>query len=255
MALLNHAFETTNTSGTGTYTLAGAVSPFDTFVSRAGEDIGGSSPWSGVYYVCTDNSGAWEFGSGVLTDAGGGTHTQTRADIHASSNAGAAVNWPDTSAKDIYSWAPGSVITGIVQQVVVAQDATDRQITANILDDNSIPLSSEGTQIISASITPTNSSNTIKVTVSIPVCDAQTTNAVVSAFTGTTCIGAGLVQQDDNSFHAVWYYTAGGTSAQTVSVRGGDTGAGNFWINRDRSTADVFSTAAAVTLVIEEIAI
>ena len=253
MALLNHAFETTNTSGTGTYSLAGLVSPFDTFVSRAGEDIGGSSPWSGVYYVCTDNSGAWEFGSGVLTDAA--TDTLSRATIHASSNAGAAVDWPDTSAKDIYSWAPGSVITGIVQQVVVAQDATDRQITANILDDNSIPLSSEGTQIISASITPTNSSNTIKVTVSIPVCHAQTTDAVVSAFTGTTCIGAGLVQQDDNSFHAVWYYTAGGTSAQTVSVRGGDTGAGNFWINRNSSTADVFSTAAVVTLVIEEIAI
>lgn len=251
MPLLNHSFETTNTSGTGTYSLAGAVSPFDTFVSRAGEDIGGSSPWSGVYYVCTDNSGAWEFGSGVLTDAG--TDTLSRATIHASSNAGAAVNWVDTSAKDIYSWAPGSVITGIVQQVVFAQDATERTITANILNDASVPLSSEGVQIISAAITPTDASNTIKVTVSIPVCMAVTTAATVAAFTGTTCIGAASIA-DDKNFHGTWYYTAGGTSAQTISVRGGDAGAGTFYINRDNTTADLYSTAAMVTLVIEEIA-
>jgi hypothetical protein len=89
MPTLNYAKETTTTTGTGTYSLGGAVSPFASFVARATDDVGGTSPWSNIFYVVTDNAGVFEFGEGTLTDAG--TDTLTRAVIHASSNGGARV--------------------------------------------------------------------------------------------------------------------------------------------------------------------
>jgi hypothetical protein len=253
MPLLNYAKETTNTSGAGTYTLAGAVSPFSSFVARAAEDIGGSSPWSQVFYVCTDNSGNWEFGDGLLTDAA--SDTITRSTIHASSNSGAAVNWPDTSAKDIYSWPPGSYVTGVVKQIVVSRITTDFSITATIPLDATIPTNTEGVQLASATITPTQAANQIRVNISIPVCEAATTPAVVSLFKDTTCFGAGTVATGQRSFNATWYLSAGSTASQTISIRAGDTGAGTFYVNRDASTANLFSTEAEISLFVEEIEI
>lgn len=75
--------ETSTTTGTGSYTLAGAVTDFRAF--SAGYTAG-----AGCYvpYVARMGSG-WEIGVGELTDA----TTLVRTKVHESSNAGAAVNW------------------------------------------------------------------------------------------------------------------------------------------------------------------
>jgi len=73
--------ETTNTTGTGTYTLAGAETGYQGF-----SVIGNGNT---TYYVCTDNA-EWEVGIGTYTASGS---TLARTTILSSSNADAAVNW------------------------------------------------------------------------------------------------------------------------------------------------------------------
>jgi hypothetical protein len=78
--------ETSTTTGTGSYTLAGAVSGFRTFSSGIGAN-------SCTYNVTMGSQ--WEIGLGTVSGS-----TLTRDTILASSNAGAAVNWT-AGTKDI----------------------------------------------------------------------------------------------------------------------------------------------------------
>ena len=73
--------ETTTTTGTGTYTLAGAVTGFESFAS-----IGDGNT---TYYCCTDGSD-FEVGIGTYTSSG---TTLARTTILQSSNSDSAVNW------------------------------------------------------------------------------------------------------------------------------------------------------------------
>lgn len=74
--------ETSTTTGTGTYDLAGAATGFQTFVAGVGATT--------CYYSATDGTD-WEIGIGTVTDAT--PDTLARTTILESSNAGAAVNW------------------------------------------------------------------------------------------------------------------------------------------------------------------
>lgn len=92
MALLyaDRVLETSTTTGTGTYSLAGAVTGYQGFVAG----IGGTNS---CFYCAMDvdasgvPQGGWEVGLGTVTDAS--PDTLSRTTILASSNAGAAVNW------------------------------------------------------------------------------------------------------------------------------------------------------------------
>ena len=75
--------ETTTTTGTGTYSLAGAVAGFQGFIA-------GNATGSTVRYSVT-NGTDWQVCEGVVTDAS--PDTLTRGTVLDSSNAGAAVNW------------------------------------------------------------------------------------------------------------------------------------------------------------------
>ena len=74
--------ETTTTTGTGPYTLAGAVTGFETFTANL--DNGDTT-----YYCCTDNTD-FEIGIGTFTSSG---TTLARTTVLASSNSNSAVNW------------------------------------------------------------------------------------------------------------------------------------------------------------------
>jgi hypothetical protein len=82
----DRAAETSTTTGTGTYDLAGEIDGWRTIVAACGTG-------ETVDYFARDAAGGsdYEVGRGVITDAG--TDTLTRAVIHTSSNGGAAVNW------------------------------------------------------------------------------------------------------------------------------------------------------------------
>ena len=96
--------ETSTTTGTGTYTLAGAVTGFQGF-SAVGD--------ANTCYYCAQEvdvngnpSGGWEVGLGTYTAAGG---LLARTTILASSNGGAAVNWA-AGTRRIFVVVPAAII-------------------------------------------------------------------------------------------------------------------------------------------------
>lgn len=93
--------ETTTTTGTGTYTLAGAIAGFQSF-SVVGDG-------NTCYYAITDNTD-WEVGLGTYTSAG---TTLARTTVLASSNGGSAVSWA-AGTKTIWLDAPALTLTGLV---------------------------------------------------------------------------------------------------------------------------------------------
>lgn len=81
LVLKDRVKETTTTTGTGTYTLAGAVGGFEAF-SQIGDG-------NTTYYSCTDGTD-FEIGIGTYTASG---TTLARTTILQSSNSDNAVSW------------------------------------------------------------------------------------------------------------------------------------------------------------------
>ena len=77
--------ETTSTSGTGTVTLAGAVSGYQSF-AQVGD--------GNKCYYRLENGSAWEIGIGTYTSSG---TTLSRDTILASSNSGSAISLSGSS--------------------------------------------------------------------------------------------------------------------------------------------------------------
>lgn len=101
------AIESTATTGTGTYTLAGAVGSAIHF--------GTAFPSGGkvAYFAQTATRTKWEYGYGTLTL--GGSRTLTR-NVVGSSNGGAAINWQGTDAPVyIFSIASGDALAGLLR--------------------------------------------------------------------------------------------------------------------------------------------
>ena len=89
--------ETTSTAGTGTVTLAGAVTGYRTFATAFG-----SSSTVVTYLLVSGND--WEVGEGVFN----GTTSLTRALIRSSSNSGNAITLAGTS--NVYCTAPAALL-------------------------------------------------------------------------------------------------------------------------------------------------
>ena len=81
LVLKDRVKETTTTTGTGTYTLAGAVTGFEAF-----SQVGNGNT---TYYCCTDGTD-FEIGIGTYTSSG---TTLARTTILKSSNSDNAVSW------------------------------------------------------------------------------------------------------------------------------------------------------------------
>ena len=149
----------------------------------------------------------------------------------------------------------------IVQVVEGTPNATALSIaTPYIPLDNTIPQSNEGTEIVTASITPTNASNRLRVSVSIPFIETNQIWAVAALFrdSGADAIAGSVVSTSNagaNSVPMSFHYevAAGSTSATTFKLRmGGNTG--TLYINRDVTGNNTFGGICAVRITITEIA-
>ena len=119
--------ETTTTTGTGTYTLAGAVTGFETFTANL-------SNGDTTYYCCTDNSD-FEVGLGTFTSSG---TTLARTTILSSSNSNSAVNWT-SGTRTIFCTLPAAkaVVEDGSDNVTIGGDVSvgdDLTILGGVID-------------------------------------------------------------------------------------------------------------------------
>ena len=91
--------ETSTTTGTGTFSLAGAQTGFDTFVAGIG------STNTTYYAIYNQGTTEWEVGLGTVTDAT--PDTLSRDTVISSSNSDAAVDF-NSGTKDVFCTLPAS---------------------------------------------------------------------------------------------------------------------------------------------------
>jgi hypothetical protein len=126
--------ENSTTSGTGTITLTGAVTGFQTFSSAIGNT-------NTTYYTITESGTSnWEVGLGTV-----GAGTLARTTVLASSNSGSLVNF-GSAAKDVFCTYPA--------EESVYQDTTNTAYIPQVAASNGLVLNSN---TVSVSYTiPTN---------------------------------------------------------------------------------------------------
>lgn len=159
LVLKDRVKETTVTTGTGTYTLDGAVTGFESF-----GEVGDANT---TYYACS-NGTDFEIGIGTYTASG---TTLARTTILQSSNADAAVNWT-AGTKTIFCTLPA--------EKMVFEDASGNVAVAGTVDGRDI--ATDGTKLdgIEASADVTDATN---VAAAGALMDSEVTNlAQVKAF-------------------------------------------------------------------------
>ena len=138
--------ETSTTTGTGTFSLAGAETGFETFVSGVGN---GNTTY---YAISHDGTNEWEVGVGTVTDAA--TDTLSRDTIISSSNSDAAVNFT-AGGKTVFCTLPAK------KTISPVMDATGFVVThASTLDQDQTldsgvlagPVTITGTQTITGTL-------------------------------------------------------------------------------------------------------
>lgn len=124
LVLNDRVKETSTTTGTGTYDLAGAVTGFQGFVAGIGT---GNTCW----YAATDGTD-WEVGIGTVTDAT--PDTLARTTILQSSNADAAVNWGAGTKQLVVTLPASKTYVGpdtATDNAVVRFDGTSGEVVQN----------------------------------------------------------------------------------------------------------------------------
>ena len=117
---------------------------------------------------------------------------------------------------------------------VSATSALD--LTSAIPADNTTPLNSEGTQILTTSFTPTSTSNKIEVQFNGYLNHSTEQGLMVLAlFEDSTCVGARWQRQPNNGIaisSLQFEFTPSSTAAATYSLRAGPS-SGNGFLNKD----------------------
>ena len=138
--------ETSTTTGTGTFDLAGAETGFESFVSGVGD---GNTTY---YAISNDGTNEFEVGIGTITDAA--TDTLSRDTIISSSNSDAAVNF-SAGTKTVFCTLPASRTpsAGMTAQTFVnthSQTISDDQtLDSGVLAG---PVSITGTQTVTGTL-------------------------------------------------------------------------------------------------------
>lgn len=151
------------------------------------------------------------------------------------------------------SYSAGS---GLVQHIAATPYTSASAITGNIPMDDTVPQSAEGTQILTASITPLASGNKILISASGNICAAGAGAVTVAVFRGTTCIIAKAVYSAGPVAPVSWGFefedSPATTSATTYSIRVGAP-SGNVVCNGDVSSGRFLGGSQACTMELLEL--
>jgi hypothetical protein len=194
--------ETSTTTGTGTFSLAGAATGFETFV--AGIATGNTT----YYAIFNQGTTEWEVGLGTVTDAT--PDTLSRTTIYSSSNSDSAVDFA-AGTKDVFCTLPAS------RAVYLDASGAPVGALANVVEDTSPEL---GGNLDVGAYDITSASNA----------DID----IIPNGTGDVNLGADAVQVGDNDANAtittqgtgdLILNTNNGTNAGTVTLADGANGA------------------------------
>ncbi len=167
----------------------------------------------------------------------------------------------DTSASNALKKATVASLhpSGALIQCVATSDAAVTTVSASIPLDDTIPQSSEGTQILTQAITPGNTSNVLEIEAFIPVgIGSSSTIQSIALFQDSTAnaLAATAVScgvNDSNiMLHLVYRMAAGTTSATTFKIRIGTSG-GNIYVNGVTAGTRLFGGVSAARLIIREL--
>ena len=150
---------------------------------------------------------------------------------------------------------------GKVAQVVQAQTTSVITTTSSITHDTSIPQISEGVEVLSLAITPTNASSVLYIFVDLMVGTAgggvgtimglfkdSTADAIEAKIVNTGQVNN--VQADAKFIHKI---SAGSTSAQTFTVRIGCGGSGTTSINSYNASSTTLGGVMKSSVMIMEV--
>jgi hypothetical protein len=141
--------ETSTTTGTGTYTLGGAVAGFNPFADIADADT--------TYYLAERDS-QWEIGLGTV---GGTGTTLARTTILRSSNSDAAVNW-GTGTKHIAAIVPAELLSVLAEVTgTLGETIRDTIGTALVGGDNITVTPDDGGDTITVAVTAMTASKAV----------------------------------------------------------------------------------------------
>lgn len=160
--------------------------------------------------------------------------------------------------------AAAATITGITYPVGIIDRAYSTYASYSNLNvvipaDNTPPLNTEGTSVLSATITPKSATTRLRArfagfagggTTALSLCTALFINSIVTAVQAT----AGIVTSTSSSSPMAmeYEYVPGTTTAQTITVRAGPGSTGSMFMN-GTNQAQLFGGIAAATLILEEI--
>ena len=138
--------ETSTTTGTGTFSLAGAETGFESFVSGVGD---GNITY---YAISNDGTSEWEVGIGTVTDAT--PDTLARTTVISSSNSDALVNF-SAGTKTVFCTLPATRTpsAGMTAQTFVNTHSStlsdDQTLDSGVLAG---PVSITGTQTVTGTL-------------------------------------------------------------------------------------------------------
>jgi hypothetical protein len=156
----------------------------------------------------------------------------------------------DSAQASGIKWAAAS--GGKLAQVVTASSITSGSTTTTIPFDDTIPQNTEGLEILTLAITPTNASSTLQITATVTVSGGGLVSVAGALFVDST---ANAIAANLNTVEASGYFSfltvvasisAGSTSARTYKLRIGNSTGGTVYYNR-WATGDIYSTAGPET--------
>ncbi|HYD17061.1 MAG TPA: hypothetical protein VEF76_01115 [Patescibacteria group bacterium] len=161
------------------------------------------------------------------------------------------------SGKPVAALSRADLPAGAIVQSVVANYSANADLSANIPNDDTLPQSSEGTEILSASITPSSASSTIEVEFRGFGSAAGTANIVSALFrdagAGAIAASAGIAGTANlpGAISLSYQESAASTTARTYRVRVGSS-SGACRLNGTTS-GRLYGGAGAATLIVREI--
>ena len=200
--------ETSTTTGTGTFTLAGAVVGFETFSSAIGNT-------NTTYYSIVNEDGEFEVGLGTVA-AG----TLARTTIISSSNSDSAVNF-SSGTKDVFCTLPASkaVILDSSGNIVANNGSNLTNLNASNLSTGTVPDARLSSSIVTLTGTETLTNKTL--TDAVAITNSITGEIIPGKIGGTNFTGSLLIgHSTTGTLNAANYNTGVGTGALDALTSG-----------------------------------